>query len=331
MAANLWVFVEHNDSELDSKAQQLCTEGRRLATRLGQELWAVIFGEDVTGVASDLGRFGVDRVLLAESERLFPYTTELYTDLLAELVGRYEPSIFLLGATSLGRDLAPRLATRLHVGYVPDCVRLALDDQQRLVMTRPLCGERAYGTFVCPDPQPQIATLRLGVFPIQELDQWQPPDVELIEINSREEHARTTVIGQENADPRDIELIEAEVVVAAGRGVHQADSFDSVQNLADLLEAPLAGSRPLVDLHLIAPERQVGQTGVAVTPRLYLACGISGAHQHTMGMKDSELIVAIDIRREAPIFGLADLKVVGDLGPIVAALNDHLDRLRIGA
>ena len=136
------------------------------------------------------------------------------------------------------------------------------------------------------------------------------------------------VIGREDADPRSIELRDAEVVVAVGRGVEQADTFDTVQQLADLLGAPLAGSRPLVDLHLIASERQVGQTGVSIAPRLYLACGISGAPQHTMGMKNSELVIALDIDREAPIFGLADLKVLGDLGPIVVALNERLSQMQ---
>lgn len=326
VAASLWVLVEHNGESLDDNSKELLSEGHRLAARLGQELWALLFGGQVSDLAPELGRFGVDRVLLAESQSLSPYTTEPYTQLLADLIGRHEPSIFLLEATSLGQDLAPRLATRLHVGYVPDCVRLSVDDQKRLVMTRPICGDQAYGAFVCPNSQPQVATLRPGAFPIGELDQWQPPDVEVIEVKLQEGKASTTVIGQESADPRTIELTEGEVIVAAGRGVERANSFEAVQELADILKAPLAGSRPLVDLRLIPPERQVGQTGVTVAPKLYLACGISGASQHTMGMKDSELIVAIDIRREAPIFGLADLRVVGDLGPIVTALNDRLHR-----
>ncbi len=324
-AASLWVFLEHEGEELDSAVQELCSEGRRLATRLGQELWAPLLGKVAADVPSELGRFGVDRVLVAQGERLSPPTAEVYADLLAQLVGRYEPAILLLAASSLGRDLAPRLATRLQVGCVPECVRVTLDGEQRLQLTRPVCGDQAYATFVCPDSRPLIATLRLGAFPIQALDRPAPPVVESVEFGAGVSQPRTSVLAQETADPRKMDLAEAGVIVAAGRGVQQAGGYDAVLRLADLLEAPLAGTRPLVDLRLIPADRQVGQSGETVAPKLYIACGISGAPQHTVGMRDSQLIVAIDKRRDAPIFGLADLRVVGDLGPIVSALNERLE------
>lgn len=329
--ANVWVLVEQVGGELESGAQQLCSEGRRVAAMLDQKLWALLFGQGAADLAPALGRFGVERVLVGESEWMSPYTAEPYTDLLAGLVRRYEPQLLLLGATCLGEDLAPRLATRLGVGFVPDCVSLKLDHRQRLVLTRPICGGRVHASFVCPGPTPQIATLRLESLPVEEFHDWQPAAVELLQIESEMGTPPKAVIGWQRADPSSIELGDADVVVAAGRGVQQADSFDAVQQLANLLGAPLAGSRPLVDLRLIAAERQVGQTGVSIAPRLYLACGISGAPQHTMGMKDSERIIALDIDREAPIFGLADLKVVGNLSPIVAALNERLSRLLMEA
>jgi electron transfer flavoprotein alpha subunit len=330
-AAAVWVLVEHDDGELDGGAQQLCSESRRIANMLNEDLWAMLFGHGASDLAPELGRFGVDRALVGESEWMSPFTTEPYTGLLTELVRRHEPQLLLLGATCLGEDLAPRLATRLGVGFVPDCVSLRLDHSKQLVFIRPICGDRAYASFACPGSSPQIATLRLGSFPVEELDDWQPAAVELLEVESDVETPPKAVIGWQDADPRSIELGDADVVVAAGRGVEQADSFDTVQQLADLLEAPLAGSRPLVDLHLIASERQVGQTGVSIAPRLYLACGISGAPQHTMGMKNSELVIALDLDREAPIFGLADLKVVGNLSLIVAALNERLSQLQVEA
>lgn len=326
--AMVWILVEQENGELGNGAQQLCSEGRRIATLLNQDLWALLFGPGAVDLAPALGRFGVGRALVGESEWMSPYTTEPYVDLLSDLIQRYEPQLLLLGASCLGEDLAPRLATRLGVGFVPDCVSLGLDRQGQLVFTRPMCGDRVYGSFACPGSSPQIATLGLEAFPVQELEDWEPAAVEPIRVDMEATDTSKAVIGWEDADPRSIELRDAEVVVAAGRGVEQADTFDTVQQLADLLGAPLAGSRPLVDLHLIAAERQVGQTGVSIAPRLYLACGISGAPQHTMGMKNSELVIALDINREAPIFGLADLKVLGDLGPIVVALNERLSQMQ---
>jgi electron transfer flavoprotein alpha subunit len=329
MTDNVWVFVEYRGEELSTGAQELCSEGRRLANKLGNELWALVARTERADATSELGRFGVDQVLITEREHPASCAVEWCTEILGGLIRIYQPSVFLLEWTPFGRSLAPRLATHLNAGYVPECVRFTLDDRRALLMTRPICGGRAYGTFICPHSDPQIATLKPGAFSVQEVDHWQPPETELVSSQPQVEWSTSVVISQETANPRTMDIREAEVIVAAGRGVQEADSLSAVQALADLLEAPLAGSRPLVDMGLIPSERQVGQTGVTVAPKLYVACGISGAAQHTMGMRESETILAIDIRPTAPIFGLADLKVVGDVGPILGALNRLLTQLGV--
>jgi len=323
----IWVVAEQRGGQLQEVSLELVSEGRKLADRLGQRLGAVVVGSDIAELAQPLVHLGADKVWLLDNHLLADYCPEFYSDALVPLIEANCPSMVLSGDTSIGRDLAPRLAARLKAGLVTECTALSLDQEGLLLHTKPSYEGKASSTVVCLKASLQMATIKPGVMDIGVPDPSRTAEVVKLtpECNGK---LKTKVVGFIKADPKTVSLGEAESIVAGGGGVGSADKWPLIEELANELGASVAASRVAVDAEWVTSDRQVGQTGKTVSPRLYVACGISGAMQHTMGMKDSKLIVAINTDRNALIFKVADVGIVGDLKEIVPAIIQHLRELK---
>lgn len=319
----IWVLAEQRRGRLQDVSLELVSEGRKLADELGEQLGAVIVGSDIAELAEPLVHLGADKVWLLDSPLLADYRPEFYTDALVQLIEANRPAIVLAGDTSIGQDLAPRLAARLKTGLVTECTGLSLDGSGLVSQTKPSYGGKASSIVICPEARPQMATVKPGIMDIGEPDTSRTAEVVKITPEFDGE-PKTRVVDFIKADPKTVSLIEADIIVSGGGGVGSAENWHLIEELAEVLGSSVAASRVAVDAGWITSDRQVGQTGKTVGPRLYLACGISGAIQHTMGMKDSKLIIAINKDRNAPIFKLADVKVIGDLLEILPAIIQQL-------
>lgn len=325
----VWVFTEVRDGQLLPVGIELMGEGGRLAAELEQELCAVLVGSEVAPLADELAGLGAKKIYVADDKQLAAYSTLTYTRVLADLIRDHAPSVLLMGATPLGRDLAPRLSRRMDLGLTADCTQLSIDSENgNLLQTRPAFGGNVMATIYTPRVRPQMATVRPGVMA--------PPQPQA--------GAKAQVIQQEvNLDPGDlmvkllsftlqesggVDLSQAKVIVAGGRGCRSKEGFDQLAELAGLLGAELAGTRVAVEEDWIGVERQIGQTGVTVRPELYIACGISGAIQHRAGILGSRFIVAINRDANAPIFSVADYAIVGDVSKVVPAMVAALKEVR---
>jgi len=328
LAGEVWVVVDHNGDEVEDIALELLGQARSLADRLGRSAAAVLLGESVCGLVPPLGQHGADAVYLAESPLLGTYNPDAYTPVLAQLIRRQQPSIVLWGATDQGRDLAPRTAARLATGLASNCTRVDLGEDGLLMMTRPVYGGRASCNVVCPQARPQMATIQAGATAPGRPDPTRQAQVIAVEVSLSPEGLRLRLEDMIKIDPSVLDVTEAETIVAGGRGTGSEDGFRLVERLAHLLGAVVAASRPVVDVGWAPYERQVGLSGKTVAPRLYIACGISGANHHVVGMKDSRAVVAINQDPYAPIFQIADVKIVGDLREVLPAAIERLQRLR---
>ena len=321
----VWALAEQREGELQEVSLEVMEMAGRIAEELEEELCAVVTGQDIGELGEQLAHYGINKVYILDSPLLATYDGELYTEALSKLIIDRSPWIFLCSATSKSRDLAPRLAARLGTGLVSDCVALDLDENGLLLQTKLICSDRVQSTVVCPIRRPQMATLRLGFIEAKSSAPRKAEGVEVIKVSpqlSVERHYRPA--GFIKADPKTMNITEAEIVVAGGRGVRSAENWLLLKELADVLGGCLAGSRMAVDAGWVASDRQVGQTGKIVTPKLYIACGISGALHHTLGMKGSKTIVAINKDPNAPIFKLADIGIVGDLTEVIPAIINQL-------
>ena len=323
----IWVLAEQRSGELQEVTLELISEGRKLADKLKEELTVVLVGHNVSPMIAVFGQHGADIVYQVDNPHLANYAAEFYTDVIADLLKEHRPRLALCGATSLGKDLGARLAARLKVGLVSDCVNMTVAEDGSLVLTKPTFGGRTYTNVGCIN-KPQLATVRTGLMEVKKA--WIPktPQVVVVKPEIDPNKLRVKVVGFVKADPKTVSLTEAEVIVSGGRGIGSKDNFKIIEDLAEALGASVACSRVPVDEGWAPFERQVGQTGKTVTPRLYFACGISGAIYHTMGMKDSKAIIAINTDKNAPILKLADVGVVGDLHAILPELTAQLKALR---
>ena len=321
---DVWVVAEERRGELAQVTLEMLDEGRRIADRLGGALCAALMGEGVAGLTETLGHYGADKVYLLEHPLLAPYTTDAHTAALADLVQRYTPGTLILPATPNGKDLAPRLAMRLGVGLAADCIRLRVNDLGVLEMTRPTHGGKVYTTVACTHSDPQMATIRPGVIGVGGPDESRRAEIVRVNVKIDPQAIRTRVVGFVKANPKTIDLNEAEIIVAGGRGVGGTAKWHLIEELADALDGSVGGSRVAMDLGCVPWERMVGQTGKTVAPQLYVAVGISGARQHVSGMKDAKLVIAINSDRAAPILKVADMGIVGDLHQVVPALTRRL-------
>jgi electron transfer flavoprotein alpha subunit len=325
---DIWVIVDHSGDEVEDITLELLGQARDLADRLGLSAAAVLLGDDVCGLASLLGHCGADTVYLGESPLLGAYNPDAYTPLLADLIRRQRPSIVLWGATDQGRDLVPRVAARLGTGLASNCTRVDLSEDGLLVMTRPVYGGKASCNVVCRQARPQMATLQPGAVPAKRPDPNHQAQVIAVDVSLSAQSLRLRLEEVVKIPPAALDVTEAEVIVAGGRGVGSAEGFHLVEQLAHLMGAAVAASRPAVDAGWAPYERQVGLSGKTVAPCLYVACGISGVNHHVVGMRDSRVVVAIDRDPQAPIFQIADLKIVGDLHQVLPSLIERLRRLR---
>ena len=326
MAQGIWIVAEQREGELRKVSFELVSEARRLADAMGQPVAAILLGSNIKEKAAELGKYGADKVIVADDDRLATYTTDAYVSVIAQLAQAQEPAIILLGASVQGKDLSGRLAARLGVGVAQDCVAFSIEDGN-LVAKRPIYAGKAYATVTYTDSVPQIATARPNVFELNEPDESRSVEVIDAEFSLDDSQLKTKVAEVIEEAGGKVDLTEAERIVSGGRGMKGPEEFAILEELADLIAATVGASRSVVDAGWRPHSDQVGQTGKVVSPNLYIACGISGAIQHLAGMSTSKTIVAINKDPEAPIFQKADYGVVGDLFEVVPALTEALKKV----
>jgi len=312
----VWIFAEQKKGNPAPVSYELLGAGKHLANELGTELSAVLFGADRTGV-EELIKWGADKVYHSSDPILESFNDEAYAELLARLIKEYRPAIVLAGATPVGRSFVPRVAARIRTGLTADCTYLEIDkDTGNLLQVRPAFGGNIMATIVCPNHRPQMATVRPRVMKKSEYDPARTGSI--ISVMADNITSRTKIIETvEEMSEIMVNLHEADVIVSGGRGVGNAEGFRLLEELAGLLGGAVGASRAAVDEEWIPYSHQVGQTGKTVCPKIYIACGISGAVQHLVGMQSSDIIIAINKNPEAPIFNVATYGIVGDLFEIL--------------
>jgi electron transfer flavoprotein alpha subunit len=330
---NVWVFIEQDEGKIAEVSLELLAKGGELASTLGSQVWALLLGHQIGTLAEIIIHNGADRVLVADHSELELYRTLPYSRVIADLVRGRQPYIFLIGATALGRDLAPRVASAVKVGLTADCTDLQIGDftwrkekrefKDLLYQIRPAFGGNIIATIVNPETRPQMATVREGVMQRDPLDTSRQGEVEMIEPAFEPGDFALQVLSREVREPT-VKLKDAQVIVSGGGGVNGPKEFQLIKELAHILGGEVGASRAAVDAGFVSSEHQVGQTGANVRPRLYVAAGISGAIQHKTGMDKSNKIIAINTDPDAPIFQVAHYKIVGDLAEVLPLLISAL-------
>ena len=351
---DVWVFCEQREGKLMPTDFELISKGRDLANELGVNLCGLLLGgEGIESAAKELGGYGADKVIVCESPLLATYTTDGYAKVICDMIEELKPEAFLIGATNIGRDLGPRCAARLHTGLCADCTHLDVDvpnyiqflresstldvdsmkwdmEDRNLKMTRPAFGGHLMATIICPRFRPQMSTVRPGVMKKAPFDQAKADACQIVKpaFSLTADDIKTEVLSVEKAAEKLVDLIGADIIVSVGRGISK-DVNKGIE-LAEQLAAALGGgvvgaSRAVTDAGWMTADHQVGQTGKTVHPKIYVALGISGAIQHTAGMQDSECIIAVNKNESAPIFGVADYGIVGDLFKVVPELIKQVE------
>ena len=332
MANNVFVYCEIEGTQVQEVSQELLTKGRKLANELNVELHAIVAGTGIKGaVEEQILPYGVDKLFVFDGEGLFPYTSAPHTDILVNLFKEERPQICLMGATVIGRDLGPRVSSALHSGLTADCTALEIGDHKDaktgteykdlLLQIRPAFGGNIVATIVNPDCRPQMATVREGVMKKEVKDSNYTGEVIDLDVNkytSPEDYVVEVI--DRHIEKSKVNLKGAPVVVAGGYGVGSKENFDLLAKLADVLGGEVGASRAAVDAGWVDHDRQIGQTGVTVRPKLYIACGISGQIQHIAGMQDSSIIISINSDPEAPINTIADYVITGRMEDVVPKL-----------
>lgn len=322
MSNNIWVFIETERDEIKKISLEMMSQASELADNAGFSVSALVVDQGLENLSDSLIHHGADRVYLISGKIISPYDTDAHVDLMYNMIKEYSPSMLFIGATSLGREMAPRLAARLNAGLISDCVDIKLEKGQ-LVGRRPVLNGKAHATVVCPVSQSCIVTAGAGIFDIREPEQnRQGKNISLTYWAS--ERPKVEFLKYIRGNPAKINLKEAEVIICIGRGIEKAENMLFIEELAGLLNASIGGTRVAVDNKWLPLERQIGITGLTVTPRLFISCGVSGQYPHTVGMDASDMIIVINKDREAPMFKLASLGVVGSLVEIVPALSKRI-------
>ena len=366
----VWVFCEQRQGKLMPTDFELVSEARKLADELNCEVTGLLLGDNVDGIAKELGGYGADKVMVCDSPLLKDYTTDAYAKVVCDMVNEYKPEVLLIGATNIGRDLGPRCAARLHTGLTADATHLDIDtakyidflkesstidlskqkfdmEDRNLKMTRPAFGGHLMATIICPRFRPTMATVRPGVMKKAPFDQAKADACQIVkpafELSAAD--IKTEVLSVEKAAEKLVDLIGADVIVSVGRGISKdvnkgielaeqlaaalgggvVEGIALATELAELMGGVVGASRAVVDAGWLTADHQVGQTGKTVHPKIYVALGISGAIQHTAGMQDSECIIAVNKNESAPIFGVADYGIVGDLFKVVPELIKQIE------
>lgn len=333
---DVYVYAQQVDNKLSSIAFELLGKATELAKDLDEKVVAVLIGSGVGSLADELAEYGADRVIVVDDPELKEYRTEPYTHAMASVIEKYKPEIMLIGATAIGRDLAPRLAARVATGLTADCTKLDIGDypltpiegqeqlHRQLLMTRPAFGGNTIATIACPYNRPQMSTVRPGV--MQKLQPVKGRKAEVIEFNPgfTPNHNYVEIMEVVKAVATTANIQDAKILVSGGRGVGSPENFKILDDLAEAIGGTVSCSRAVVDAGWKPKDLQVGQTGKTVRPKVYFAIGISGAIQHVAGMEESDLIIAINKDEDAPIFSVADYGIVGDLNKIVPQLTQKI-------
>ena len=321
----VWVFAEQRNGTIKSVAMELLSKGRELADKLQTELCAVVLGHNVAGVES-LAACGADKIYLVDDPSLMENNEDLLTAQLIDMIKQYKPEILLAGATALGRSFLPRVAAAAQCGLTADCTGLEIDlENRQLLQTRPTFGGNIMATIICPSSRPQMATVRPKVFKKNASGGNRKAEKIMVDFKKESITSRTKLLDFVEDVTEKVKLDEADIIVAGGRGLGKPENFKLIEELAQCLGAAVGSSRPPVDEGWLSYPHQVGQTGKTVCPKLYIACGISGAVQHMAGMQTSDTIVAVNTDPEAPIFEIANYGVVGDLFKVVPLMMQKLN------
>ena len=326
---DVWVFCETAEGRLRSVGLELIAEGRELADALGEHLVAVLIGHEIENLAEQLIHYGADKVLVVDEKIFENYTSDAYTIALTSLIAPRKPAVVLLGATSHGREFGPRVAARLGLGLTADCTGLEIDEDRQLVQTRPAFGGNIMAEILSPYTRPQMSTVRPNVFKPNEPDTSRTGEIEKVKIDISPVQVRTQVLDRVKEAIEGMKSVEeADIVVCSGRGIKDPANLELPKQLAQLLDAAIGGSRPIVDLGWLPPTQQVGQSGRTICPKLYFALGISGQIQHLAGMSSSDIVVAVNKDPDAPIFSVADFGIVGDLFQVVPEIIEEIERIQ---
>ena len=326
----VWVFVEQTEGEPAKVSWELLGVGGQLAASLGVELCAMVIGDKVEHLCTEAFAHGASKAYLVDAPVYRNYRTEAYLEACCHLIATYKPEVILMGATGMGRDLAGAVATRVGTGLTADCTGLGIDDKRNLMQTRPAFGGNIMATIMCDKFRPQMATVRPNVMPMPERLEGALGTLVREEFVVPEENILTKVIEiiHDTKNKSHVDITGADFIVSGGRGMTGPENFAILQELAEELGGVVGASRSAVDAGWMPADRQVGQTGKTVRPKIYIACGISGAIQHLVGMQDSDMVIAINRDRQAPIFEVATYGIVGDLFQVVPAITKRIRELK---
>jgi electron transfer flavoprotein alpha subunit len=344
MSKGIFVVIEQRSGKVQNVGLELIGESTRLKEDLKDDVVAVLLGHEMEGEVEKLYHYGADKVILVDSPYLKDYVTEPYTKAVTAVIKEYDPEIMLFGASSIGRDVAPRVASRVKTGLVADTTGLRMakteeelakeaamgcaDPTRALLMTRPAFGGNIMATLMCPRTKPQMATVRPGVMKRIAKDKTRKGELIKFNVDFTDADMNVEILEVVKADKKAVDLTEAKLIVSGGRGIGGPQGFDMIRNVANALGAEVGSSRACVDAGWIEKDRQVGQTGKTVRPELYLACGISGAIQHVAGMENSEVVISINKNDTAPIFEVSDLGIVGDVKVILPKLAEAITKYK---
>ncbi|HBF1164010.1 TPA: electron transfer flavoprotein subunit alpha/FixB family protein [Clostridioides difficile] len=322
---NVLVVIEQRENVIQTVSLELLGKATEIAKDYDTKVSALLLGSKVEGLIDTLAHYGADEVIVVDDEALAVYTTEPYTKAAYEAIKAADPIVVLFGATSIGRDLAPRVSARIYTGLTADCTGLAVaEDTKLLLMTRPAFGGNIMATIVCKDFRPQMSTVRPGVMKKNEPDETKEAVINRFKVEFNDADKLVQVVQVIKEAKKQVKIEDAKILVSAGRGMGGKENLDILYELAEIIGGEVSGSRATIDAGWLDKARQVGQTGKTVRPDLYIACGISGAIQHIAGMEDAEFIVAINKNPEAPIFKYADVGIVGDVHKVLPELISQL-------
>jgi len=323
---NILVVVEQRDTQIQNVSLELLSKAKELAQKVNQKVIALIPGFDITDEhAKECCHWGADKVYICNHKLLKDYTTEPYTKACVQVIKQVKPESILIGATTIGRDLAPRISARLATGLTADCTSLDIcNETGNLLMTRPAFGGNILATIVSPEHRPQISTVRPGVMIKNYIENITDVDVDYVKVDLADTDMNVEIVETVKNKAQKKKISEAKILVSGGRGLGKKENLKNLETLADLVGGLVSGSRAIVDAGWIEQSRQVGQTGQTVRPNIYMACGISGAIQHLAGMEESEFIIAINKNPTAPIFEIADMGIIGDVNQIVPLVIEEL-------
>lgn len=322
----IYVFIEQREGVIQNVALELLGQARKLADELNDKVYAILLGHEIADQAQGLIARGADEVIVVDAPELKEYTTEPYTQAICQIINERKPEAMLIGATTLGRDLGPRVSARVGTGLTADCTKIEIGEKGEMLMTRPAFGGNLMATIVCKNHRPQMGTVRPGVLFAMDADESRTGAIVNYQVKFNAGKFKVKLLETVKEETDLIDITEARILVSGGRGIGNKEGFEAMDALATTLDAEVSASRAMVDAGYIGHDRQVGQTGKTVRPDLYFAFGISGAIQHVAGMEDSDLIIAVNKDKHAPIFQVADLGIVGDAKQIIKKLTERLEK-----